>query len=101
MIAAAAEIGPIDPSEVIDGRPAAGGIIRPPDDPAGRERWPEAIYLRAHHTTLSYTLESASSLPLEKRVAALSRRRGRAAAGAGLNAVIRLTGRRSDVERQS
>jgi len=73
MIAAAAEVGPIDPSEVIDGRPAAGGIIRPADDPAARERWPEAIYLRAHHTTLSYTLESASSLPLEKRVAALSR----------------------------
>ncbi|HTZ20102.1 MAG TPA: M14 family metallocarboxypeptidase [Opitutaceae bacterium] len=73
MIGAAAGIGPIDPSAVIDGRPAAGGIIRPPDDPAGRERWPEAIYLRAHHTTLSYTLESASSLPLEKRVAALSR----------------------------
>ena len=73
MIAAAAAICPIDPSEVIDGRPAAGGIIRPPDDPAGRERWPEAIFLRAHHTTLSYTLESASSLPLEKRVAALSR----------------------------
>ena len=73
MIAAAAEVGPIDLSEVIDGRPAAGGIIRPPDDPAGRERWPEAIYLRAHHTTLSYTLESASSLPLEKRVATLSR----------------------------
>jgi hypothetical protein len=72
MIAAAAEVGPIDPSEVIDGRPAAGGIIRPPDDPAGRERWPEAIYLRAHHTSLGYTLESASSLPIEKRIAALS-----------------------------
>ncbi len=73
MIAAAAEVGPIDPSEVIDGRPATGGIIRPPDDPAGRELWPEAIYLRAHHTALGYTLESASALPLEKRVAALSR----------------------------
>jgi hypothetical protein len=83
MIAAAAEICPIDPSEVIDGRPAAGGIIRPPDDPAGRERWPEAIYLRTHHTTLSYTLESASSLPLEKRVAALSR-----AAEAGLRLAL-------------
>jgi hypothetical protein len=73
MIAAAAEVGPIDPSEVIDSRPATGGIIRPADDPAGRERWPEAIYLRAHHSSLSYTLESASSLPLEKRIAALSR----------------------------
>jgi protein MpaA len=73
MIAAAAEVGPIDPGEVIDGRPAIGGIIRPSDDPAGRERWPEAIYLRAHHTSLSYTLEAASSLPLEKRIAALSR----------------------------
>jgi len=73
MIAAAAQVGPIDPSELIDGRPATGGIIRPPGDPAARERWPEAIYLRAHHSSLSYTLESASSLPLEKRIAALSR----------------------------
>jgi hypothetical protein len=36
-----------------------------------RETWPEAIYLRAHHTTLSYTLETPSAFPLAQRIAAL------------------------------
>jgi murein peptide amidase A len=61
---------PIERAEKIDGREARGGIIRPDVDPATRDQWPEAIYLRAHHTTLSYTLETPSSLPLEQRVAA-------------------------------
>jgi hypothetical protein len=65
-------------------RRPAGGIIRPPDEPEGRERWPEAIYRRAHHTALSYTLESASTLPLAQRVAALSR-----ATGAALECALR------------
>jgi len=61
---------PIDIADVIDGRPAAGGIIRPEGDPAKRELWPEAIYLRAHHTGLAYTLETPSALPLAQRLAA-------------------------------
>jgi len=62
---------PIDEAPVIDGRTtAAPGIIRPIDDPLLRETWPEAIYLRAHHTTISYTLESPSAFPLEYRIAA-------------------------------
>ena len=57
---------------VIDGRAAdAPGIIRPVSDPLLRETWPEAIYLRAHHTGRSYTIESPSAFPLTQRIAAL------------------------------
>lgn len=70
MVDAVAEDFPIDLSAEIDGRPANGGIIRPNIDPAQRELWPEAIYLHAHHTRLGYTLETASSLPLEARITA-------------------------------
>ncbi len=61
---------PIDPSELIDGREAKQGIIHPPGDIFAREKWPESIYLRAHHTGLAYTVETPSGLPLEARVAA-------------------------------
>jgi predicted deacylase len=70
MIGAARELGPIETASVIDGRPIAEpGIIRPVSDPLLRETWPEAIYLRNHHGTLDYTIETASALPLEQRVA--------------------------------
>ena len=72
MIAAAATLCPIDLATEIDGRPVdAPGIIRPVNDPLLRENWPEAIYLRAHHTTLSYTLETPSAFPLTQRIATL------------------------------
>ncbi|HVU24698.1 MAG TPA: M14 family metallocarboxypeptidase [Opitutus sp.] len=72
MVAAVAPVCPIETAAVIDGREsAAPGIIRPNADPLLRELWPEAIYLRAHHTTLTYTLESPSALPLPTRIAAL------------------------------
>jgi hypothetical protein len=72
MIAAALRHCPIDTASVIDGRPVAEpGIIRPISDPLLRENWPESIYLRAHHTGLTYTLESPSSLPLPQRIAVL------------------------------
>jgi murein peptide amidase A len=71
ILSAVRLVCPIDEAAVIDGRPtAATGIIRPIDDPLLRETWPEAIYLRAHHTTLSYTLESPSAFPIEQRIAA-------------------------------
>ena len=71
MIGAVRSLCPIDPATVIDGRPIAEpGIIRPIDDPLMRETWPEAIYLRAHHTTLTYTLETPSAFPLPQRIAA-------------------------------
>jgi len=71
MIAAVAAVCPIETATVIDGREIAEpGIIRPLADPLMRENWPESIYLRAHHTTLSYTVESPSALPLAQRIAA-------------------------------
>ena len=69
IITAIAKRFPIDRAESIDGRPAHGGIIRPDTDPVTRELWPEAIYLRAHHTTLNYTIETPSCHPLEDRIA--------------------------------
>jgi len=70
IITAIARKHPIDLALTIDGRPAQGGIIRPDGDPATRELWPEAIYLRAHHTSLNYTIETPSGHPLEERIAA-------------------------------
>lgn len=70
-LAGAARHCPIETAAIIDGREAAApGIIRPVNDPLLREQWPEAIYLRHRHTTLGYTFESPTRLPLEQRVAA-------------------------------
>jgi hypothetical protein len=71
MVASAAEVCPIDRSEIIEGRPAENGIIRPSVDPRSRPQWPEAFYLLTHKTRLSYTLEAPSDFPLSARVAAL------------------------------
>jgi predicted deacylase len=71
MIEAVGKTFPIDPSPLIDEREARGGIIRPAGDLEGREKWPEAIYLRVHHTRLAYTLETPSALPLPARIQAL------------------------------
>lgn len=71
LIEAVEPVCPIDAGQIIDGRPIAErGIIRPINDPLAREQWPEAIYLRAHHTRLSYTFETPSGFPLPQRVAA-------------------------------
>ena len=71
MIATVAKVCPIDRSEIIEGRPASAGIIRPSADPLTRPQWPEAFYLIQHHTRHSYTLEAPSDFPLPTRVAAL------------------------------
>jgi len=72
MVTAVSRVCPIDTSPIIDGRASAAiGIIRPEADPLLRENWPEAIYLRAHHALLTYTLESPSALPLAQRIACL------------------------------
>ena len=60
--------GPIDLSDKIDGRDASGGIIRPPGDRTQLEQWPEAAYMHAHHTTMSYGFETSSAFPLEQRI---------------------------------
>ena len=71
MIARIGEVCPIDPSEIIEDRPARNGIIRPNLDPAKRPRWAEAFYLLVNKTRLSYTLEAPSDFPLSTRVNAL------------------------------
>lgn len=71
VIASVEKFCAIDRSPVIEGRPAAGGIIRPQIDLAGRPDWPEAFYLITHHTRLSYTLEAPSDFPLATRVRSL------------------------------
>jgi murein peptide amidase A len=71
MVAAVAKVCPIDRSEVIEGRPAHEGVIRPSADPRARPQWPEAFFLLTHKTRLSYTLEAPSDFPLPARVAAL------------------------------
>jgi len=71
IIAAVKTVCPIDPSEIIEGRPARGGIIRPNLDPQTRPQWAEAFYLIQHQARLGYTLEAPSDFPLQTRVHAL------------------------------
>jgi murein peptide amidase A len=72
IVAQVAELCPLDMSEIIEGRPAQRGIIRPGVDPRSRPQWPEAFYLLTYTTRLSYTLEAPSDFPLPTRVAALA-----------------------------
>lgn len=71
MIEAVARVCPIDPNELIEGREAKNGIIRPNLDPNTRPDWPEAFYLIQRKTRLSYTLEAPSDFPLPVREDAL------------------------------
>ena len=71
MIEAVETVCPVDRSEIIEGRLARGGIIRPNVDPSSRQDWPEAFYVITHKTRQSYTLEAPSDFPLHTRVDAL------------------------------
>ncbi len=71
MIEAVKAVCPIDHSEVIEDRPAQGGIIRPNLDPRTRPQWAEAFYLIMHKARQGYTLEAPSDFPLGTRVNAL------------------------------
>ncbi len=71
MIAAVKTVCPIDPSAIIEGRAAHGGIIRPALNPQERPDWPEAFYLITQKSRQGYTLESPSDFPLVTRVNAL------------------------------
>jgi len=71
IVAAASRVCPVDTSEIIEGRPAKHGIIRPSADPRTRAQWPEAFWLLTHKTRLSYTLEAPSDFSLNTRVDAL------------------------------
>jgi len=71
MIEAISRVCPIDPNELIEGREAKNGIIRPSLDPKLRLKWPEAFYMITHKTRMSYTLEAPSDYPVATRVNAL------------------------------
>jgi murein peptide amidase A len=71
MVKQVSEVCPIDPNELIEGRPARSGIIRPNVDLRSRPDWPEAFYVITHKTRLSYTLEAPSDFALSTRVEAL------------------------------
>jgi len=73
VVAQVAKVCPLDLSEMIEGRPAKNGIIRPSVDPRSRPQWPEAFYLLTHKTRLSYTLEAPSDFPSPTRVAVTKR----------------------------
>jgi hypothetical protein len=66
-----AKVCPVDRSDVIEGRSAKNGIIRPTPDVYSRPDWPEAFYVIKHKTRLSYTLEAPSDFALSTRVDAL------------------------------
>ena len=71
IVAAVQVVCPIDRSEIIEGREATGGVIRPNLDPRTRPMWPEAFWLIMNRTRLSYTLEAPSDFSLGTRVNAL------------------------------
>jgi len=71
IIEAVEKVCPIERSEIIEDRPASGGIVRPNIDPRSRPDWPEAFYLITHKTRQSYTVEAPSDFPLPTRVNAL------------------------------
>ena len=68
IVAAVEHVSPIDRSEIIEGREAHGGIIRPNLDPRTRPQWPESFWLIQNRTRLSYTLEAPSDFSLATRV---------------------------------
>ena len=62
---------PIETARLIDDSPARGGIIRAKALPDIPEGLPEAIYFYKQFGGINHTLEAPSSVPLEKRIAAL------------------------------
>lgn len=62
---------PIDESEEIDGWPAQNGLIQVSDLPQDQVGTAESGFFNRHFGSQNYTLESASALPIDARVAAL------------------------------
>jgi murein peptide amidase A len=83
IMAAVQKVCPIDLNEIIEGRSASGGIIRPQINPRDRPDWPEALYLISRKSRQGYTLEAPSDFPLATRVNALA---------AAVNAAIQFCG---------
>jgi hypothetical protein len=71
IIDAVQKVCPVDPSEIIEDRPAKNGIIRPNIRPHERSDWPEAFYLITSKSRQGYTLEAPSDFPLSVRMNAL------------------------------
>jgi hypothetical protein len=71
IIEAAERVCPVERSDIIEGWPANGGIIRPGANPEARPDWPEAFYLVMNKTRMSYTLESPSDYPPPVRTGVL------------------------------
>jgi len=71
IIKAVKKVCPIDFSEIIEGRAAKNGIVRPNIFPQERPDWPEAFYLITQKSRQGYTLEAPSDFPLATRVDAL------------------------------
>ena len=70
IIAAMTSVCPIETAAQVDGWECKAGIIRPNVTPENRDQWPEAVYLIAHKSAQSYTLETPSDYPLPLRVEA-------------------------------
>ena len=85
MIEQVGKVCPVDRSELIEGRPAREGIIRPNININERLDWPEAFYMITHKTRLSYTLEAPSDFAMSTRVDGLV---------AAVNAAVDLISRR-------
>jgi hypothetical protein len=74
IIAAMGRHVPIDLRTEIEEVPAHGGVISRKDmvlklgSLEDRPDWPEAMYLSRHHTDVSYTTETPTAFPLERRV---------------------------------
>ena len=69
LVEVAAQHIPPEPADEIDGHSTdAPGIIRHRPEADLPEEWPEAIWLASIWPHLSYTLETPSSFPLDRRV---------------------------------
>lgn len=85
LLAATAAHLPVDQAPEIDGLPAFHGIITPSfDDSTDRLLWPESLRLARDHAPLVHTLETPSSSPPGRRVAAML-----AALDAGVRSLMR------------
>jgi hypothetical protein len=72
LLAAARPFLPIEPRTRIDGRKAAGGLVRRKVNPKHFQKigFPEAIYLHQHHAERTFTAETPSEFALDQRVRA-------------------------------
>jgi hypothetical protein len=73
IVCRVAEACPIDRSGEINGWPSENGIVRTVGNFYEKAEWTEGIFLLAHKTRLSYTLETPSNLSLETRANAFAK----------------------------